>query len=726
MRDHRVSEGRPNPLGVTLDAEGANFALFSAHADKVEVCLFDPQDGRETDRITLPEYSDEVFHGHIAGIREGTLYGYRVHGSYSPREGLRFNPNKLLLDPYARAHRGELQWRPEIFGYKLGARTRDLTFDTRDSAPFVPKCVVMPNPPQRTDRPPKPRTPWERTVLYEMSVRGFTRRHPAVPEAERGTFSGIGNPAVIEYLKTLGVSAVEWLPIHAWVDDSYLLEKGLRNYWGYNSIGFFAADPRLFVPDRWLDLADIVDDYHRAGLEVILDVVYNHTAEGNELGPTLSFRGIDNLSYYKLVPDKPRHYINDTGTGNTVDLTHPRVLQMVADSLRYWAEVIGVDGFRFDLATILCRLDTGFSESSGFLQTCLQDPTLAEAKLIAEPWDCGPGGYQVGQFLPGWGEWNDRFRDCTRAFWKGDDGAVRALAARITGSADLFDRRGRKPWASVNFVTAHDGFTLNDLVSYNDKHNEANGEDNRDGHSHNLSWNHGHEGPTDDPAIVELRERQKRNILATLLFAQGTPMITAGDEFGRTQGGNNNAYCQDNEISWIDWALPEAEPGAALLAFTRRLLEIRRSLPLLHRGRFLGTAYDAERDLSELRWVSPAGVELTPEQWNDDHMRCLGLVIDGRAQESNIPRPGADATLLWVLNAYHDAVEFHLPEAAGGSHWCCLLDTNNPVPDTLPVLGVGEAYLVTGRSTLLFALEANGDTGRVLGELKEGLLHADA
>ncbi len=721
MRDHRLSEGRPYPLGVTLDADGANFALFSAHAEKVEVCLFDPRDGHETARITLPEYSNEVFHGHIGGIEAGTLYGFRVHGPYAPKLGHRFNPNKLLLDPYARAHRGSLQWRPEIFGYKLGARTRDLTFDARDSAPFVPKCVVMPNPPLRTDRPPKPRTAWERTVIYEMSVRGFTMRHPRVAEQDRGTFAGIGDPAVLDYMRSLGVSAVEWLPIHAWLDDAQLLERGLRNYWGYNSIGFFAADPRLFPTGRWIDLGDIVDDYHRAGLEVILDVVYNHTAEGNELGPTLCFRGIDNFSYYRLMPERPRYYVNDTGTGNTVDLSHPRVLQMVTDSLRYWSEVIGVDGFRFDLATILCRLDTGFSESCGFLQTCLQDPVLGAAKLIAEPWDCGPGGYQVGQFLPGWAEWNDRFRDTARAYWKGDSGAARLLATRITGSADLFDKRGRKPWASVNFITSHDGFTLNDLVSYDHKHNEANGEDNRDGHSHNLSWNHGHEGPTDDPAISQLRERQKRNLLATLLFSQGTPMLTAGDEFGRTQHGNNNAYCQDNEIGWVDWRLVDDDPGRSLLEFTRALLGVRRAMPVLHRGRFLGTAYDSIGDVTELRWVSPSGEDLTTDQWNDDHMRCFGLVLDGRARETNIPRPGADATLLWVLNAHHDVVEFTLPDSPGNMHWSCLVDTNNPAPASLPVLRPREAYLVTGRSSLLFALESDGETGAILDGLKARL-----
>ncbi|AXF16984.1 glycogen debranching protein GlgX [Paraburkholderia caledonica] len=718
----RIAEGTPFPLGATWNGNGVNFALFSAHATKVELCLFDETGQQEVERIELPEYTDEVWHVFVPNLKPGAVYGYRVHGPYEPEKGHRFNPNKLLLDPYAKAHIGELKWAPEIFGYTLGSEEGDLSFDKRDSAPFVPKCKVV-DATFSWSHPERTPLPWDRVIFYETHVRGFTKRHPGVPEELRGTFAGLGQKAVIDYIKSLGVTSVELMPVQTFVNDSYLLEKGLTNYWGYNTIGFFAADPRFFASstDSVSEFKGMVDSFHNANLEVILDVVYNHTAEGNERGPTLSFKGIDNASYYRLMPDEPRYYINDTGTGNTLNLSHPRVLQMVTDSLRYWVTEMKVDGFRFDLATILGREPHGFDEGGGFLDSCRQDPVLSSVRLVAEPWDCGPGGYQVGGFPPGWAEWNDRFRDTVRAYWKGDEGMVADLAARLTGSGDKFNHRGRRPWASVNFIAAHDGFTLNDLVSYNDKHNEANGEDNKDGHSDNKSWNMGVEGPTDDIDIRHQRERQKRNLLSTLLLSQGTPMILAGDEFGRTQKGNNNAYCQDNEISWVDWEGID-EDGRALTEFVRNLTTLRHRLPVLRRSRFLTGEYNEALDVTDARWLSPDGTDLTAEQWADPLMRCFGLVIDGRAQASGIRRPASDATLLLVLNAHHDVVNFTLPEVPEGERWTCLLDTNMPVRAELPQFSAGDDYQVTARSLLLFALEApSRATQRVFDRLEEQL-----
>ena len=525
------------------------------------------------------------------------------------------------------------------------------------------------------------------------------------------------NGRAAEYLRNLGITSAELLPIHAFIDDSYLVEKGLRNYWGYNSIAFFAPEPRYLHSPFPNEFKEMVNQFHNAGIEVILDVVYNHTAEGNELGPTLSLKGIDNANYYRLLPDKKRYYINDTGTGNTVNLSHPRVLQMVADSLRYWATEMHVDGFRFDLATILAREPYGFDEGGGFLDSCRQDPVLSRVKLIAEPWDIGPGGYQVGRFPPGWAEWNDKFRDTARAFWKGDDGTLADFAQRISGSGDLFNKRGRKPWASVNFITAHDGFNLNDLVSYNDKHNEANGEDNRDGHSNNHSWNHGVEGPTDDATIVALRERQKRNLMATLILSQGTPMILAGDEFGHTMHGNNNAYAQDNEISWLDWDKITAD-GHELLEFTRKLIAVRKAYPILHRSRFLVGQYNEELDVKDVTWLSPTGTEMTAEQWQDPRGKCFGMLLDGRAQATGIKRRGSDATLLLVFNAYHDVVEFALPDVPEGKRWVGLIDTNDPARRDPQGFDFGYRYEVTGRSLLLFVLATEDRQPR---RLREGV-----
>ena len=720
-----ISEGTPFPLGANWTGKGVNFALFSAHATKVELCIFDEKGEVEIERIEMPEYTDEVWHVFIPELKPGALYGYRVHGPYDPAAGHRFNPNKLVLDPYAKAHFGELKWDPAVFGYTLDHEEEDLSFDERDSAPFMQKCQVV----DQTfswEHPAQVRVPWERTIFYETHVRGFTKRHPAVPEAERGTFEGLGHDAVIKHIKSLGVTSVELLPIHAFVNDSFLLDRGLTNFWGYSTIGFFAADPRFFAKGAGAiaELKRMIDRYHEAGLEVILDVVYNHTAEGNERGPTLSFRGIDNASYYRLMPEENRYYINDTGTGNTLNLSHPRVLQMVTDSLRYWVTEMNVDGFRFDLATILGREDYGFDEGGGFLDSCRQDPILSSVKLIAEPWDCGPGGYQVGGFPPGWAEWNDKYRDTVRAFWKGEDGLAAEFATRITGSGDKFNRRGRRPWASVNFLTAHDGFTLNDLVSYNDKHNDANKEDGRDGHSDNKSWNFGVEGPTDDPDIKAQRERQKRNLLATLLFSQGTPMILAGDEFGRTQQGNNNAYCQDNDISWVNWDIDE--DGQALFEFTQKLTTLRRVLPVLRRGRFLTGEYREDLQVTDVKWLSTDGSELSDDQWNDPDMRCFGLVIVGRAQTSGIRRPASDATLLLVVNAYHDVVDFTLPDIPGSDQWSCLIDTNAPIREELPDFNAGDVYQVTGRSLLLFALHARGETKRIFQRLEDALTDSPA
>jgi isoamylase len=701
LKRSAIREGKPVPLGATWDGLGVNFALFSANATKVELCLFDDRGQRELERIELPEYTDEVWHGYLPRARPGTIYGYRVHGPFEPDAGHRFNPTKLLIDPYAKQLVGQLTWGPELFGYRFGHPDKDRSFDDRDSAAFVQKCRVI-DPAFTWGSTRKPETPWEQTIIYEMHAKGFTKQHLLVPESERGTFAGLAHEKVTGYLQALGVTSAELLPIHAFVDDSYLVDKGLRNYWGYNSLAFFAPEPRYLHTGLATEFKTMVNHFHAAGIEVILDVVYNHTAEGNELGPTLSFKGIDNTSYYRLMPDR-RYYINDTGTGNTVNLSHQRVLQLVADSLRYWATDMRVDGFRFDLATILGREPYGFDEGGGFLDACRQDPVLSGVKLIAEPWDIGPGGYQVGQFPPGWAEWNDKFRDTARRFWKGDAGMLPDFARRISGSGDLFNKRGRRPWASINFVTAHDGFNLNDLVSYNEKHNEANGEDNRDGHSDNHSWNHGIEGPTEDLEVVGLRERQKRNLLATVLLSPGTPMLLAGDEFGHSQNGNNNAYAQDNETTWFDW-LAIGRQGRALRDFTQRLIAIRKANPILSRGRFVVGTYNEILDVKDVTWLSPTGGEMTQEQWDDQNARCFGILLDGRAQKSGIVRRAEDATMLLVYNSHFDGVNFTLPSVAEGIDWKTLIDTNRPDGGPQESFPFETSYTVTGRSLVAFNL----------------------
>jgi isoamylase len=704
IKRNGIREGLPHPLGATWDGKGTNFAVFSAHATKVEVCIFDANGDKEVQRVALPEFTNEIWHGFVPDIHPGAPYGYRVYGPYDPENGHRFNHNKLLLDPYAAANVGRLAWDPALFGYQLESGD-DLTFDERDSAPFMPKCTVVdPRFDWEGERDHKT-IPWNNTIIYELHVRGYTKSHEAVTPELRGTYEGLGTPEVLRYIKSLGVTTVELLPVHTFVSDQYLTDKGLTNYWGYNSIGFFAPDPQYAANplDSLREFKEMVARIHDAGMEVILDVVYNHTAEGNEMGPTISFKGIDNASYYRLIPEQKRFYINDTGTGNTFNLSHARVIQMVTDSLRYWVQQTRVDGFRFDLGTILAREQNGFDNQSGFLKAVSQDPLLGTVKLIAEPWDCGPGGYQVGAFPPGWAEWNDKFRDDVRDFWRGQLSA-RRLADRLCASEDFFNHRGRKPWACINFVTAHDGFTLNDVVSYNEKHNEANGEENRDGTSDNRSWNCGAEGPSDNPEINTLRQRQMRNMLATLLMSQGTPMITAGDEFARTQRGNNNAYCQDNEIGWIDWTL--RDKNDALVRFVRKIAGLRHKYPILRRNLFLNGQYIEDLGVRDVAWINQAGQQMSEEDWHNPDLRCFGMLLDGRAPTTGIRQRGKEATILVIINGCPDAAEFQLPDCTGAIAWNLVVDTNVANGLDRTVFAVGDTYLVTGRSLLVFVLDA--------------------
>lgn len=649
-KSREVTVGDYRQLGATMSEDGVNFAIFSAHAERIELCLFSDDGSKELERIELPEYTNEVWHGFVPGLKHGTLYGYRVHGKYEPENGHRFNPNKLLVDPYAREIVGEIEWDKCHFGYRRDSTDLDLSFDELDSAPFMPKSRVIGSAPAKNNITPV-EIQWSRTIFYETHVKGFTKLHPAVPENLRGTFEGLGHRDVVSYIKSLGITSVELLPIHWFPDDAHLSEMGLKNYWGYNSLGFFAPANRYLGPNGLNGLRDMVRAFHDAGIEVILDVVYNHTAEGNELGPTLSFRGIDNFSYYRTMPDEPRYYINDTGTGNTVNTSHPRVLQMITDSLRYWAQEVGVDGFRFDLGTILGREPAGFDQRGGFFDAVGQDPVLSRLKLVGEPWDIGPGGYQVGGFPPGWAEWNDKYRDTLRDYWRGGCQTPHEFATRFLGSGDIYDLRGRRPWSSVNFVTAHDGFTLNDLVSFNDKHNEANGEENKDGHSDNRSFNFGVEGPTDDPTINESRERQKRNFIATLLLSHGTPMLLAGDEFGRSQSGNNNCYCQDNELSWVHWNdIPET--AEKLREFTRQLLKLRSEHSILRR--------ESWRDGMIVNWYNPDGSELTEDQWADPS----GTSMCARISRAHHEDEGWDDVAI-VFNPGDNDIAFDLPESVG-------------------------------------------------------------
>jgi len=670
-----VWPGKPYPLGATWDGEGVNFALFSERAEKVELCLFDPSGRRETYRIFMPEYTDQVWHCYLPEARPGFVYGYRVYGPYDPAKGLRFNRNKLLLDPYARQIQNGMKWHDSLFGYKIGHRNEDLSFDRRDSAPGMLKGTVI-DPAFTWGADTPPRTPWHRTVIYETHVKGFTIQHPNVPPPLRGTYAGLATAPVIDYLKQLGVTAVELMPVHTFVDDRQLVERGLRNYWGYNSIGFFAPEPRYCAGYSINEFKTMVKVLHSADIEVILDVVYNHTAEGNHMGPTLSFRGIDNHAYYRLAADNPRYYTDYTGTGNTLNMQHPRVLQLIMDSLRYWVLEMHVDGFRFDLAATLARELHEVDRLGAFLDIIHQDPVLSQVKLIAEPWDLGEGGYQVGKFPVGWAEWNDKYRDAVRSYWKGDGGLIGELAYRITGSSDLYARSGRKPYASINFVTAHDGFTLQDLVIYNSKHNEANGEDNRDGTDNNRSWNCGVEGPTDDSEVKQIRARQKRNFIATLLFSQGVPMFLAGDAIGHTQNGNNNAYCQDNEISWLDWD-PE-HIDHEFLEFVQKVIALRKAHPVFRRRNFFQGRKIRGADIKDIVWLDPDGKEMTDEEWNQEFARCLGVTLAGQALDDVDERGQRirDDNFLLLMNAHYEEIPFALVTPPSGMGWFVLLDTS--------------------------------------------------
>lgn len=671
----RILAGSPYPLGATWDGHGVNFALFSAHATQVDLCLFNPQ-GKEEERVALPEYTDEVWHGYLPEVRPGQFYGYRVHGPYDPLNGHRFNPAKLLIDPYAKSLSGPVRWSDTHFAFKTGAAKQDLVMDKRDNARHQAKCRVLDTAfTWGDDR--RPGVTWPDSIVYEAHVRGFTKQHPDIPDKLRGTFLGLCHPAALDHLVRLGVTAIELLPVQASVDERYLLDKGLSNYWGYNPIAYFAADPRFYGASSHRDFKTMVQTLHAAGIEVILDVVYNHTAEGNHLGPTLSFKGIDNASYYRLTSESQRWYENYSGCGNTLQLSHPRVLQMVMDSLRYWVQEMHVDGFRFDLAASLAREKSGFDGGSGFLDAVRQDPVLSTVKMIAEPWDLGGDGYRLGGFPPGWSEWNGRYRDTTRRFWRGDGGLVGELASRLTGSSDIFGWGGRRPWSSLNFVTCHDGFTLADLVSYSAKHNDANGEYNRDGTDANYSWNCGHEGPSQDKRIQTMRRQLVRNLLATLLLSQGVPMLLAGDEMGRSQRGNNNAYCQDNEISWIDWNNLDAE----MLDFVRGLIRLRRDHAVFRRPQFFEGKSLPSSMMKDITWVTPEGHEMTHADWTLPYARSIGFILGGRSGKADAPGSGdKDDTFMVLLNAYTEIVLYTPPPATVGKAWEVVLDTARPRP----------------------------------------------
>jgi len=698
-----VWPGAPYPLGATWTGEGVNFAVFSEHGERVELCLFDAAGRLEIKRVELAERTDQVWHCFLPEVRPGQRYGYRVHGPYWPAEGQRFNANKLLLDPYAKSIVGQLRWSDAHFGYRVGSPRQDLSFDRRENAQRVPHASVIESAfAWGDDRPPK--IPWHDTVIYELHVRGFTRLHPDVPPALRGTYAGLSSWPVIDYLRDLGITTVELMPVHTTIDDRYLVERGLRNYWGYNSIGYFAPDARLTAgEDAVSEFKTMVKRLHTAGIEVIIDVVYNHTAEGSHLGPTLCFRGIDNSAYYRLSPEDPRYYMDFTGCGNTLNMRHPRVLQLIMDSLRYWVLEMHVDGFRFDLASALARELHEVDRLSAFFDIIHQDPVLSQVKLIAEPWDLGEGGYQVGNFPIGWTEWNGHYRDAVRAYWKGEGGVIGNLAYRLTGSSDLYEHGGRRPYASINFVTCHDGFTLADLVSYNDKHNEANGEQNHDGENHNISWNCGAEGPTDDPEILALRARQIRNFLATLLLSQGVPMLLAGDERARTQHGNNNAYAQDNELSWVDWSLDDSK--RALVDFTRRLIALRRAHPLFRRRHFFQGQSLKGKHAADVVWLDPAGEEMSDTAWSHDFARCLGVVFVGTALRETDARGRQliDNDFLLLLNASHERIAFKMPASRDERPWLRILDTfrgDGPVTDHAP----GTTYDLEPRSLALLTV----------------------
>ncbi len=674
--------GNPYPQGANWDGAGVNFSLFSENATGVELCLYDDrEENLEINRIAITEQTDRVWHIYLQGAKPGLRYGYRVHGPYEPNKGHRFNPAKLLVDPYARSIDGFLRWDDALFGYTVGHPDGDLSRDDRDSAPFVPKSVVVdPYFDWRSDS--LLRIPWHETIIYELHVKGFTMLNPEIPEDIRGTYAGLAHPAAIQYLTKLGITSVELMPIHHSVADRHLLARGLTNYWGYNSIGFFAPDARFSAAgsagDQVAEFKNMVRTLHSAGLEVILDVVYNHTAEGNHLGPTVCFRGVDNTAYYRSLDGQPRYYMDYTGCGNTLNMRHPRALQLLMDSLRYWVTEMHVDGFRFDLAAALARELHEVDRLGAFFDIIHQDPTLSQVKLIAEPWDLGEGGYQVGNFPVLWSEWNGRYRDCVRDYWRGSDQSLAEFASRLTGSSDLYESGGRRPYASINFLTAHDGFTLNDLVSYNERHNEKNGEENRDGEPNNRSWNCGFEGPTEDPKVNLLRVRQKRNLIATLFLSLGVPMLLGGDEFGRSQNGNNNAYCQDNETSWLDWE----NVDLAQLEFTRKIIQFHKQHPVFRCRKWFQGRSIRGNDVSDLAWFRPDGEQMSDEDWGVGFAKSLGVFLSG----DEIPgvdeagRRIVDDSFYVIFNAGWEPMEFMLPPERWGQSWSRVLDTSTGTP----------------------------------------------
>ena len=703
----RVWPGRPYPLGATWDGAGVSFAIYSEHATRVELCLFDsPAAEKESIRIPLPERTDMVWHGYFPDIQPGQLYGYRVHGPYEPKEGHRFNPNKVIFDPYAKAVGRPLKWHDALFGYKIGDAKEDLSFDDRDSAPFTPLGMVI-DPAFTWGDDRRPETPWHKTIIYEVHVKGFTKLHPGVPEPLKGTYAGLGSEAAIRHLTDLGITAVELMPVHHHAIDRHLVERGLSNYWGYNTFAYFAPDTRYATADSPGDAVrefkTMVRSLHTAGIEVILDVVYNHTAEGNHFGPTLSFRGIDNDAYYRLFTAEPRLYEDFTGCGNTLNMRHPRVLQLIMDSLRYWVLEMRVDGFRFDLASALARELQQVDKLSAFFDTIGQDPVLSRVKLIAEPWDVGQGGYQVGNFPAGWAEWNGKYRDLVRRFWKGEGGAVSEFATRLCGSSDLYEQDGRRPHASINFVTCHDGFTLQDLVSYERKRNEANGENNADGENNNISFNCGVEGPTEDRAVRRLREKQKRNLLATLFLSQGVPMILGGDEIGRTQKGNNNAYCQDNEISWFRWDFTQED--RQFLEFVKKVIRFWKDQPVIHRRKFFQGRLIRGTEVKDLIWFDASGKEMTDEAWGASAVHAVVVRLDGEAIDELDERGEriTGDTLLFLMNAYHEPIPFTLPSEVLGGKWEILFDTSdNSKPSEL--FSGGIPYPLDGPAVAVFQL----------------------
>jgi isoamylase len=701
--------GASYPLGATWDGSGTNFALFSENATSVDLCLFDGRDDQPLTVVPVAEKTDQVWHVYVPDVGPGQRYGYRVHGPYDPANGLRFNGAKLLLDPYAKAIDGTVKWSDAIFGYPIGGPDADLACDPRDSAAGMPKSVVVDpafdwgedvatSPGERMGR-----RPWDGGVIYEAHVKGMTARHPEVPPELRGTYAGLASPPILDYLQRLGISMMELMPVHHFVDDRHLLDRGLKNYWGYNSIGYFAPDTRYSSSgsqgQQVREFKQMVKAFHGAGIEVILDVVYNHTAEGNHLGPTLSLRGIDNTSYYRLTADR-RYYMDFTGCGNTLNTAHPRPLQLIMDSLRYWILEMHVDGFRFDLASALARELYEVDRLGAFFDIIHQDPVISQAKLIAEPWDLGEGGYQVGNFPLLWSEWNGKYRDCARDYWRGADQTLPEFASRFTGSADLYEGSGRRPFASINFVTAHDGFTLHDLVSYNEKHNEANGEENRDGESHNRSWNCGAEGPTDDPEVSALRARQKRNFIASLMLSQGVPMLVAGDEMGHTQQGNNNAYCQDNELTWLDWSNVDAE----LLEFTRALIGVRRDHSVFRRPRWFQGRGVRGTDLTDIEWFTPDGERMSDEHWNSGFAKSLLVFLNGKGIASFDPAGNqlVDDSFYVVFNAHYEPLTFRLPSPEWGRCWRKVVDTREAaVVESPEAHSAGSELVVEARSLVL-------------------------